>query len=152
MLKHWIPRTCYQVCEVFLTGCVFNCFRGWDAAEGQVHWWAGLQKSSSELLSSWHPVWNGKLRTWTSLSFNMLKCIKLKDIYESSQGVILLVKWYWICKMCYCKLCNITEWLTLLCFGDSVWTWENAPRSMTWRCGQIMKLPPRREICSLSLM
>lgn len=38
-----------------------------------------------------------------------------------------------------------------LCFGDSEWTWGSARRSMTWHFGQIMKLPPRREICSLSL-
>ncbi|GLD57531.1 uncharacterized protein AKAME5_000974400, partial [Lates japonicus] len=34
---------------------------------------------------------------------------------------------------------------------ELVWTWESARRSMTWHFGQIMKLPPRREICSLSL-
>lgn len=142
---------------------LLGCFRGWDAAEGQVHWRTSLQKSPSQLLPTWHPLWNCK---WDKLQFwPILKALKTqfiskrleRNFRKEKKSAISVFNFcslffYFYIIICLClSLCSITH-VCLVFFGDSAWTWGSALRSMTWHFGLIMKLPPRREIFSLSLM
>lgn len=141
---------------------LLGCFRGWDAAEGQVHWRTSLQKSPSQLLPTWHPLWNCK---WDKLQFwPILKALKTqfiskrlernfrKEKKKSAISVFNFCSHFFLHYHLF--MFEFMQHNSCLSgfFGDSAWTWGSALRSMTWHFGLIMKLPPRREIFSLSLM